>query len=683
MNNIIKKIRKLFIDEASNSPLLFNDLANMEKYISESYSGRSLIELLQNSDDANSKIFFIELIDEFTYIIANDGRIFNDNDILALCRSGASTKTRNSNTIGFRGIGFKSIVNYANVVHLVSGDIKTTFSKQLTREILNNVNDVPLIRVPHEFCGYKFQDKINELLAMGYNTIFIFESKSNILEEEIKEFDSNYILFLQSIEHILLNIDYEKKYDITRKELDENIEIKVTSDKQINNWITTIPKDNKKYSVGFKFDGRKVIEARPEEAVVHSFMPTNDKLSMPIKINGDFSTDPSRTKIVLDHETKIGVKKCAKILVNLVLEILKSGIDEYGFINIFKRAQINPFSQIKGLDVNDILVEEFKKSIKIYLLKYADNKEIYLQLKGINTEDFNNIVKYLNICGINNTLQEKIPGLIECLKAFGLKEISIDKCLDALKEINCSENTRVTILVNIINKTRFGMDDQLKDKIRKSKLFTFNSGIKKLKNTKLYDLVDPNFENSILQLLVSSSDYVAFTKRIGLKQDQLAMNNKPKEILIEPKNLNLDNVNILKKVSFSKKKSIKKWRSVEKNVAAVLELLDDIDYVIDVSVQNMGYDLEAILKDGKKRYYEVKSVIDLGELISITNNEYSTASKYKNDYYLAIAKQSDLCIEICFIQNPINNLELSKRVTRWEWICDEYEGEVITIELSK
>ena len=78
------------------------------------------------------------------------------------------------------------------------------------------------------------------------------------------------------------------------------------------------------------------------------------------------------------------------------------------------------------------------------------------------------------------------------------------------------------------------------------------------------------------------------------------MNNKPKQISIEPKNL--DNINVIKALSFSKKKSIKKWRSVENNVAAALELLDDIDYVIDVSVQNMGYSLEAILKDGKKRY---------------------------------------------------------------------------------
>lgn len=42
--NIVEKIRRSIIKECLNSPMLVNDIANMEKYISESYSGRSLIE---------------------------------------------------------------------------------------------------------------------------------------------------------------------------------------------------------------------------------------------------------------------------------------------------------------------------------------------------------------------------------------------------------------------------------------------------------------------------------------------------------------------------------------------------------------------------------------------------------------------------------------------------------------
>lgn len=64
----------------------------MEKYISESYAGRSLIELMQNSDDAQAKKFLIKKVSERCYMVANDGREFSEEDLISLCRSGSSTK---------------------------------------------------------------------------------------------------------------------------------------------------------------------------------------------------------------------------------------------------------------------------------------------------------------------------------------------------------------------------------------------------------------------------------------------------------------------------------------------------------------------------------------------------------------------------------------------------------------
>src|SRR5665647_353617 len=145
MDKVIELIHKQFLDEASNSPILISDLANLEKYIAESYSGRSFIELLQNSDDAGAKRFYFSVIDDTHTIIANDGREFTEDDIISLCRSGASTKKRKGNSIGFRGIGFKSVVNYANEVHLISGSTALSFSRKLTSELLPAALNVPLI----------------------------------------------------------------------------------------------------------------------------------------------------------------------------------------------------------------------------------------------------------------------------------------------------------------------------------------------------------------------------------------------------------------------------------------------------------------------------------------------------------------------------------------------------------
>ena len=84
--------------------------------------------------------------------------------------------------------------------------------------------------------------------------------------------------------------------------------------------------------------------------------------------------------------------------------------------------------------------------------------------------------------------------------------------------------------------------------------------------------------------------------------------------------------------------------------------------------------LKLKLKIIKNKYYEIKSVRSLGDPIKITNNEYTYAHKHKNKYYLAIASQQEDYIELCIIHNPVETLNLTRRIVQVEWICDEYEG---------
>lgn len=141
-------IRDSFLAEASSAPLLFADLAKVELYIAESYRTRALIELLQNADDAGATTVRISGDDD-CLIVANDGRPFNADDVQALCRSGASSKQRGTGTIGYRGIGFKSVAGLAKEVVVLSGEHSFRYSKDQTRSVLSLKGDVPLIRVPH------------------------------------------------------------------------------------------------------------------------------------------------------------------------------------------------------------------------------------------------------------------------------------------------------------------------------------------------------------------------------------------------------------------------------------------------------------------------------------------------------------------------------------------------------
>ena len=124
-----EEVRQKLLSEAKASPNLLSDLAGLENYIAESYNNRSFIELLQNADDAKASKFKILRKSDLLFV-ANNGRVFNQTDLESLCRSASSNKLRGE-TIGYRGIGFKSVVGFAKEIHLFSGEIELTFSKEL------------------------------------------------------------------------------------------------------------------------------------------------------------------------------------------------------------------------------------------------------------------------------------------------------------------------------------------------------------------------------------------------------------------------------------------------------------------------------------------------------------------------------------------------------------------------
>ena len=175
--DLIKKISDAFISEAVSSPALLADMAKMEKYMAESYSGRVFIELLQNADDCNStKILITEL--NGNIIFANNGRPFDENDVMAICRSGNSNKKRGE-TIGYRGVGFKSTTYLTDEILIYSDKACFTFSKKICSQKLSIPEEnIPMIRVPLlvESIDNSILVKLRELEQQGYKTIFVFKN---------------------------------------------------------------------------------------------------------------------------------------------------------------------------------------------------------------------------------------------------------------------------------------------------------------------------------------------------------------------------------------------------------------------------------------------------------------------------------------------------------------------------
>lgn len=116
--------------------------------------------------------------------------------------------------------------------------------------------------------------------------------------------------------------------------------------------------------------------------------------------------------------------------------------------------------------------------------------------------------------------------------------------------------------------------------------------------------------------------------------------------------------------------SLKKWRGAEQQVLSLLTYQGWT--VTDVSRQNIGYDLEGISPDGQQGCIGVKSIDSPGQSFTLTSNEEAVARQKGNSYYLAIVRQTGNFLEVAFIQDPINKINLTRHCRQWVWECSDY-----------
>jgi len=225
----------------------------------------------------------------------------------------------------------------------------------------------------------------------------------------------------------------------------------------------------------------------------------------------------------------------------------------------------------------------------------------------------------------------------------------------------------------VIQRARFGMSEELRRAIVDAYLVTFEQGVIRIAEIDPLSNPDAAFVDAVRAMLTDGADLQWFFGALGLTTAA----SQSQEVLAASRE------SARKQQVFSKPSSAKKWRSVEKNVAAIFEAVDGVVRVDDVSEQNLGYDIIATYADGSRMFIEVKSVGSLGDTIAVTNNEYSTAIQEGDQYCLAVAEQSRDSIAVCLVMNPGKSLRFQKRVTRWEWICNEYSGQRIDSPLTE
>lgn len=678
MNNELSKLRDSLIAEAKSSPMLLSDLAGLEAYVSESYNSRSFIELLQNADDANATKFYVKRSSDYLFV-TNNGRPFNIKDLESLCRSASSNKVRGT-SIGYRGIGFKSVVSFAKEVHLISGNFEITFSKGLSNKLIPQALKVPLIRIPHELdksVRNELSDEIKRIQDEGFETIFIFSGVlANQIDEEYTSFASTTLLFLHNIQ--VIKIDLSKKVTANIAVIKENEKgryLRVSTTEAISNWFVC---SDSNCSIAFSMNNGEVSRLSKSAAIIHAFLPTEDSCGLGVVVNGDFSTDPSRRHLIMDETTIKVISKLANLYASLLKYALAN--NDKGVVDA-----LMPYFDLKLIQLmKQSFEKEFAKNIKDAFGKELSN--IKLAPSWLNAEDFAKIMDSSNLPYIAPVFSE-VLGLNDFLKYLGNKPEDVESLIKKVGKAEISVLGYAQIVAAGIKEVL--MNHKLPS-LTTTDLVISDGGLCSFKEI---NDNEEEIDESYIQLLIdngiSENDISLFLKKMGLTKinevqfsdeeddDDYFGNDDEEDDYDDEKSYNPTSVSQwfndadTSSKPVANNESIQKWRSAEENTLAALNA--NGFRLKDVSKQNLGFDLEGSDPNGKNIYIEVKSIDYVGQKFRMTNNEFAAAQYKPGNYYLALVYQNKDSFEISLIKDPVNRLNLTRQVVQWVWECTDYE----------
>lgn len=328
-----KLIRKIFKETGYTKTDAKNEANALRSIMGDLYTEteRFIFELLQNADDQpneNKKVKTSLRLLQGNLIFTHNGKPFDKDDVVSICSIGDSTKKNDSDKIGYKGIGFKSVFSDSNTVYINSGNFSFSFDKEsflYNKE--ENMDEVPWQIKPIWAEMYRYPKSVREDNCFFKSPVGIALSIPSKKIDEYAEIipqllnEPRFVLFLKNIYQLSYCDIYGKEYTI-QKTINENV-CEISSNDEIkSSWITQdfvidVPEETKdliqddklvprklkeanktKISFAIIFKDNKIVKVKKEQSILFTYLPTKVKdFEFPFLVNADFLTTASRESI--------------------------------------------------------------------------------------------------------------------------------------------------------------------------------------------------------------------------------------------------------------------------------------------------------------------------------------------------------------------------------------------------
>lgn len=387
-------------------PEMFKSRYTEEKRITEDYNGRQLLELLQNADDAKASEVSIDWDRKNqTLQISNTGESFSIGGISSLMLPSTSTK-KGKHFIGNKGLGFRSVLNWANVVNIYCNDCKIMFSEQIASKVFHeklklsdsdkrqlqldcdlNQDGIPfpVLGIP-EVALHQNADWATTI-RLDYKKAY--EDKISNQIDEIKE---EILLFLNNIKSLRIIIDGEIYKEIACKKhpkLNQGYTLMEIGSKKWNVFDSgeiELPAEyqdrnnNTKESYSLKIAFNNFLD--DDYKRLFNYFPTKVKIDLPCIIHGTFDISSNRDHLNQSEKNDFIIEQLPALFIKCIEKLKTDGLN-WNAYKLITPSNKNPDSQeIKNLynELNKLRTNELP---------------IYPTISG-NYEKFADIVFYGN-----------------------------------------------------------------------------------------------------------------------------------------------------------------------------------------------------------------------------------------------------------------------------------------------
>ncbi len=352
---------------------------NREVELTKEYNGRQILELLQNADDTESPEVLIRYSPkENKLTIANKGESFSIGGIESLMMANLSPKTKKT-FIGNKGLGFRSILNWADKIVIHTNGCLVEFSPKIAEEeflhlaaskpeistivfnrgLTNTAVPFPILSIPRVTTAENIDPYWTTVIEIDFKKEFEPKIKEQLLEcrEEI-------LLFLNNIKKISIEglagegIQYEREKVtdgvLTYIEIKDKVWRVETKEDLLPPHLQDPNKQEKEsYNITVAFQD----DLSDAYYKLFNFFPAKLSIHLPCIIHATFELNSSRDYLIESDKNKFILQQLVTLLKECALKMAK---ETEG------KAEWRPFRMILPIktETDSKLIGDFYASLK-------------------------------------------------------------------------------------------------------------------------------------------------------------------------------------------------------------------------------------------------------------------------------------------------------------------------------